>query len=367
MNLGDLFANFQLPDSWPLLERLLAAPAPSAGAGLPGGVGDVIAEIMNEFGVEQPVEHNFEDTGNTALWLGIEKDTPDVLVVAHMDRPSFRVRDVENGALYPICANRFPDGAYETGARAVRFEGGGLVTSAWGTLVSVRDADGDTLRFETDEGTLGPDDTILLHVEPTLADKVITGTGLDNALGTLIAILAAVTLDRYDDRLIDAEKACLFVWTDQEEGPPDGFFGHGASRLTYAVPPPRVGVINIDGHNDNENSRRGNGVSYAFVSGDGKGAVVPLHFQALMNEMADTLREVHGVQSQRYTGYLSRSDDMMLSRYSRMLALLGPPIRDAHTGHESAHMMDVEYTVRLAVPLLLTALGQLPTDVPLNR
>jgi hypothetical protein len=65
-----------------------------------------------------------------------------------MDRPTFRVRSLENETLYPICANRFPDGVYRIGAKSLRFENGQLTVGARGSLVSERDNGQETLRFK---------------------------------------------------------------------------------------------------------------------------------------------------------------------------------------------------------------------------
>ena len=64
------------------------------------------------------------------------------------------------------------------------------------------------------------------------------------------------------------------------------------------------------------------------------------------------------------TGYLSRSDDMILGRWARMLALAGPPMTDAHTGHESARLSDVQHGVWWLAYFLIAALNVIPDLTP---
>ncbi|MCZ7538955.1 MAG: hypothetical protein M5U29_03365 [Anaerolineae bacterium] len=103
---------------WDMLRRLMAAHAPSGGANLPGGIGGEIAALAGELGLGDRVIPALGSTGNAALWLGADTVAPDVVVVAHMDRPSFRVGNPDDGALFAICANRFPPGDYRTPAKA---------------------------------------------------------------------------------------------------------------------------------------------------------------------------------------------------------------------------------------------------------
>ena len=58
--------------------------------------------------------------------------------------------------------------------------------------------------------------------------------------------------------------------------------------MAGALDAPRLGFINIDGHNVDEAADHilGIGASHAFVSGDGRGSVVPLDYQALAESLA---------------------------------------------------------------------------------
>lgn len=332
---------------WPLLRRLLAAPAPSGGANLPGAVGEVIGALASELGLGARWIRELGTTGNAAVWLGADKPSAgspaDIVVVAHMDRPSFRARAPERGDLVPICANRFPEGEDRAGARALRFVDGRLVTAARGVLVSRRVGGQDTLTFEAVEGTLAWQDTVVLDVEPRRgADGLVTGTGLDNALGVLMALLAVAVLARVEDALRGRGARLLVVFSDQEEGPPDAFFGHGAARLAHTLPPPRGAVV-VDAHGAAPEStpHMGAGVSHATIAGWGRGSIVPPNFHALALDLAAGVNAARPGTVQFNTGYLSRSDDLALGRWAKILALTGPPMAHAHTTRETAHLADL--------------------------
>lgn len=344
---------------WERLAAVLEALAPSGGAVLRGGVRDAIAQQADALGIGARLVYDYHATGNIALSLGAEKPQADVLLVAHMDRPTYRVLSLIERTLYPICSNRFPNGEYITAARAVRFTDGVLRVSATGTLISHKDQDQALLRFQVQEGELDWQDSVLLHTAATLhPDGHILGTGLDNGLGVTVLLSLASILHTLEPQLQARGQSCLLVFTDLEEGVPDGFFGHGAARLRYVVPPPRLGFINIDGHNTGSPllATLGKGASHAFVSGAGKGSLIPPNFQAYATDLAAWLngKQPNSVQFNR--GYLSRSDDMGLSQWSRPIALAGIPLADAHTGAEGAHLADIQACVRWTSYFLAGAL-----------
>jgi putative aminopeptidase FrvX len=350
---------------WAYLCRLLLAHAPSGGSCLPGAIADEIASIADDLGLTQRFEHNFLKTGNSALSLGAQKPAADVIVVTHMDRPTFRVRSLEKESLYPICANRFPDGVYRVGAKSLRFENGQLSVGARGWLISERSNGQETLRFKGQEGELAWHDFITMDVEPQLEGDAITATGLDNCLGTLTVLLTAAVLKEIEAALIQYERRCLFVFTDLEEGPPDAFFGHGAARLTHALPPPAYGCIVADAETAGPGFMPvpGHGTSHGFASSNGKGAVVPPHYQALAVHLAADMNAARPGTVQLNYGYISRSDDMALGRWTRILALSGPPMQNAHTGHESANLSDIQDAIWWLSHLIPAALNIVPAIV----
>lgn len=328
---------------WWALSRLLRAHAPSGGAGLRGAIGPLIGQLATELGLSDGWIPRLGATGNAALRLGNDVAWPDLVIAAHMDRPSFRVRDPQRGALYPICANRFPDGAYTAQAKALRYQSDeGLVVAARGKLTSQREPEGDSLIFAAHEGQLAWHDLVTLEAEPRLDEVgIVHGTGLDNGLGVLAALLTAARLRAlpvWDDFSL------LIVFTDQEEGDPQAFFGHGAARLAHALPPPRLGTIILDAHGLMPEGplMGGQGASHGTISAWGRGSIVPPQAIALALDLAQSVNAWRPATVQFNTGYMSRSDDLALGRWSQILALIGPPMRDAHTTHESAHLADVE-------------------------
>jgi putative aminopeptidase FrvX len=351
---------------WEMLRRLLLAHAPSGGANLLGGIGDDIAELAEDLGLRDRATPHLGSTGNTAIWLGADKPAADLVVVAHMDRPSFRVKSVESGDLFPICANRFPAGEYHVGAKAVRFERGKLVVRAEGALIS-RKADGvGSLRFEAKKGALAWQDTVLLSESPVRDGLKVIGTGLDNCLGVLTTLLAAAALRAVETTMRERERRCLFVFTDQEEGPPEAFFGHGAARLTHTLPPPTYGCVIVDGHTAGPGlvPQLGGGISHATVSNWGRGSIVPPNYQALTVDLAGDLNALRPGTVQMNTGYLSRSDDMILGRWARVLGLVGSPMTDPHTGQETAQLGDIQAGVWWLAYFLVAAMNLVPDLTP---
>ena len=352
---------------WEMLKRLLLAHAPSSGANLLGGIGDDIAVLAEKLNLQDGMISHLGTTGNTAIALGADKPTPDVVVVAHMDRPSFRVRSLDDRALFPICANRFPQGDYRVGAKAVRFERGRLVVGAEGMLISRRAGGEDALTFEPSHGQLEWADTVLMDVHPTCCeDERIIGTGLDNSAGVLMTLLTAAVLREIEGALIEYDRRCLFVFTDQEEGPPDGFFGHGAARLAYALPSPTYGCVVVDAQNAGPGGPViGRGVSFSAASGWGRGSVVPPNYHALALDLAAGLNDLRPDTVQLNHGHLSRSDDMILGQWARILALSGPPLEGAHTGQESIALGDLQSGVWWLAHFLAAVLNVVPELTPL--
>jgi len=321
------------------LTRLLDAPAPANSCALPGAVGEVIRAIAAE--LDLPCAP-LGSSGNLGIEIG-DADAPlDLLVTAHMDRPCFRLRKLAEATLYPLCAIRVPGDGYSCKAWALRFVDGRVSTAARGRLHFAADGGDYRIRFLADEGELAWGDTVMMHCAPTLSEGLISGTGLDNAIGVILALLAAHTLNQHAADSLKGRRL-LFALTDQEEGPPVGLFGQGAARLAHALEPPRLGFINIDGHNVDEATghRPGIGASHAFVSGDGRGSVVPMDYQALAESLAETVNQARPHTIRLNHSYVSRSDDMLLSTWSRCLGLTGVIVADAHTTEETAALGDI--------------------------
>ena len=151
-----------------------------------------------------------------------------------------------------------------------------------------------------------------------------------------------------DDYRLTRDRKVIFAFTDQEEGPPIGLFGQGASRLAHALGPPRLGFINIDAHNVDKSTGHvlGIGASHAFVSGYGRGSVVPLDYQALATELADEVNQTRPGTVRLNYSYVSRSDDMLGSLNARCLGLVGVVLENAHTTEETVALADLPAAVR---------------------
>ena len=100
------------------LSRLLAAPAPANSCLLPGTVGEVIGTIATE--LDLPCAP-LGSTGNLAIEIGDPAAPLDLLVTSHMDRPGYRVLNLDDATLYPLCAIRVPGSGYECEGIGLRY------------------------------------------------------------------------------------------------------------------------------------------------------------------------------------------------------------------------------------------------------
>ena len=324
------------------LSSLLDAPAPNSGAALPGAVGDVIRAIADDFGLTLLDDAGVHATGNLALEIGAG-DGCDILVTAHMDRPSFRVLNLAQATLYPLCAIRVPGDAYSCDAIAMRYQNERVAITGRGRLHFTAADKGHDIRYASVTGELKAGDTVQMHAPAERSGARIRGTGLDNAAGVLISLLSAKSLTSLHDAFARQGSKIVFAFTEGEEGPPDGLFGQGASRLIQAIGPPRLGFINVDAHNPDAAARYlpGVGASHAFISGCGRGSVVPLDYQALATELAQQVNEERPNTVRLNYGYVSRSDDMLLTLGARCLGLVGVVLENAHTTEESISLFDL--------------------------
>lgn len=321
------------------LWRLLGAAAPANSCTLSGAVGDVIRELAAELGLFcAPIG----STGNLGIEVGDAAAPLDLLISAHMDRPSFRVLHLAEGTLYPLCAIRVPQDGYRCAAIALRYSEGAVAIGARGSLRFRERGSDYRITFRAEEGELRWGDTVMMQAAPALEDGLVIGSGLDNAVGVLLGLLAAYSLSKHAAAALSEHKI-LFAFTDQEEGPPVGLFGQGAARLSHQLVAPRLGFINIDGHNLDEATGHvmGLGASHAFVSGAGRGSVVAMDYQALAESLAVAVNQRRAGTVRLNHSYVSRSDDMLLSTWARCLGLTGVIVANAHTTEETAALGDV--------------------------
>ena len=202
----------------------------------------------------------------------------------------------------------------------------------------------------------------LIDPPPARDGDRVTGTGLDNSLGVLAALLAAAALSAGEGALRRAGRRLLVAFTDQEEGPPDGFFGHGAARLAGALPPPIAGCVVVDAHTAGPGPgvELGRGAGHGTASGWGRGSIAPPNVHALALDLARQINDTRPGTVQMNTGYLSRSDDMILGRWAPVLGLIGPPMTDPHTGHEAARLSDIQASAWWLAHFLAAALNIAP-------
>ena len=159
--------------------------------------------------------------------------------------------NLAESTVYPLCAIRVPADGYACEAIALRYLDEQVTITSRGKL-RFHDTGGDyRISFHPESGELSWGDTMMMHTAPHQRDGRVTGAGLDNAIGVLLGLLSARMLSEYSD-IAAMRRRVIFAFTDQEEGPPIGLFGQGASRLAHALEPPRLGFINIDGHNIDE-------------------------------------------------------------------------------------------------------------------
>lgn len=346
---------------WEALRQLLLAHAPSGAVSLPGAILDDVIALVNEAGLAEKFTPAIGSTGNSGLWFGAEKAAPDIVIATHLDRPAFRVRSAAEGILYPMCAIRVPAGGYRTGARALRFADGKLMVSARGSIVFEKRDGQDTITFQAEQGSLDWYDTVTMDVVPVLENGIVTATGLDNCLGVLTVLAAGMIFHAVEDVLKAQNKRLLLVFTDQEEGIPEAYFGHGAARLTFAVPQPTYGCIIADAQTvTGDTLVMGKGTGHGTVSAWSRGSVVPPNYIALAMELSAAINTQRPNTVQLNTGYLSRSDDMVMGRWSQILGMIGAPMTDAHTGHERAQLDDIPAAVTWLVYYTLAALRLVP-------
>ncbi len=343
------FTGAQPTAVWRNLTRLLEAPAPNHGCTLPGAVGEVIYDLAVNWDLPVQIRQ-----GNILIKLGAQSNARcDLLICSHMDRPSFRVADMDSMLLDPLCAVRVPGTSYTCPAVAVRAQEGRVRIASEGAIRFMGAADERYIRYIASEGRLQTGDTVMMRQPLAIEDGRLSAPGLDNASGVLVNLMFARLLHACSDALEERNVQIICAFTDQEEGPPNGLFGQGAARLTHELEAPYVGFINIDAHNAGADAgaKLGGGVSHAFVSGRGRGSVVPLAFQEVAESLAAS--ETVGELAQLNYGYVSRSDDMLLSLWSQCVGLIGLPLENAHTAEETIHLKD-----------LLAAQGWLAAFVP---
>lgn len=348
-----------------IVRAVMLASSPSGSCLLPGTVGETIVAVAKNLGIDGKLIWDMERSGNIGILIGKRKAEYDLIVDAHIDKPGFsvmsqvQVRGKTTGSLFPCCANRFKIGLTRTRGKAVRFDAslGRVITVGSGWIVSDRSHTVEShLRFECEDGSLRAGDVVLHAEAPRRRGLRVSGSGLDNAAGVTVVLATSAVLCRAERDLDRAGFNCLIVLTDNEERAPEGFFGLGAARLAHAVPAPRCGVVVVDTHGVRGDIELGGGISCGFISALGRGATVPLNYQAATLELVEGLNLEERGTAQANHGYFSRSNDFAFMRWSSILGLLGVPTYRIHQGREESSLADMLGGIKFLshfVPLIL--------------
>ena len=218
---------------WEWLKKFMEARSPTGSISLPGTIVDTLTSVVNEVGFTENYSKNFRDTGNAAIFLGEKKDQVDLLIDAHLDKPSFGVAELINtkphrqAVLFACCANRFPLGEYHVNAKALRFdETKQMVTDCgWGLIKSYRgDGQQDKIIFEIRDGEVDYTDLIVFDTKARLEGSSVIGPGIDDGSGVTIILGAASILKTIEPLLKAKSLNCMFTFFIRKNGQQKVFF-----------------------------------------------------------------------------------------------------------------------------------------------
>lgn len=327
--------------TWVMLRSLLQAFAPSTGTTLPNGILDQVSDIAAAFGLADRLEADLGGVGNAGLWLGVAGGQADLLVVAHLDRQTFRIDRVEPDGrlarLTPVCTTMpFVEVASAPG-RALRMQDGRLEVGARGRL----QADRQGIFFQVEEGQLSPSDLITADGNLRRQGDRVSGGGLDNTAGVLSALGAAAALRRVEESLLEYDRRCLFVFPDRQD--------YSLTALMAASPAlrPVLGTIIVDvvGATD-AGARPGAGAVCVLTGSQADGLIVPLNYQQLAQMLAVALNDARPGSVQLWHACPEEWPDAASgSLRERVLGYIGPVISKARPGDETVHLPDVQAVV----------------------
>ncbi|NPV67993.1 MAG: hypothetical protein HPY64_12685 [Anaerolineae bacterium] len=324
--------------AWVMLRSLLQAFAPSTGTTLPNGILDQVSDIAAAFGLADRLEADLGGVGNAGLWLGVAGGRVDLLVVAHLDRQTFRIERVEedgqSARLVPVCTTMPCAEAVSAPGRALRLQDGRLEVGARGHLR----ADRQGVSFQAEEGLLLPSDLVTPDGNPRRQGDRVSGGGLDNAAGVLSVLGAAAALRRVEETLLEYDRRCLFVFPDRQD--------YSLTALMAMCPAlrPTLGTIIVDVVGTvGTGVRPGAGAVCVLAGSQADGLVVPLNYQQLAQPLAEALNDIRpgSVQLWRacpeeWLGAVSRS------LRERVLGYIGPAISKTRPGDETVHLPDIQ-------------------------
>ncbi len=345
---------------WVMLRQLLLAHAPSTGVTLPGAIFDQVSDVAAAIGLADRLDTGLAGIGNGGLWLGVAKPRADLVVVAHLDRLSFRLRalyDDRNAALSPIYPVELTLPLTQCTAKALRFsaEQGRLQLSARGELLPVKEAESLAF-FRADEGTIAWPDTITLGQMPTLRGELVEGCGLDNVAGVLMTLGAAAVLRQVEETMLEHNRRCLFFFHDRHNGLPDALTGRGDSAYVS----PALGTVIVGGQVISRASvlKHGAGAAYAFATDCDWH--VPLNFQQFTRDLAEEYDQVMPAKAQYNRGGISCQDVGIGRHRGRILGMTGPPLSCLHAGQERGSLKDLQAGIWWLSAFLAAVLNLVP-------
>lgn len=329
--------------TWLLLRQLMLAHAPSTGAGLPGGVIDQVSDIAAVFGLADRLVPNLAGSGCPGMWLGVAKDAADLLVVAPLDRLTFRptrVIDDLTAELAPICVSRSLADIAQSPAKGLRFDPdrGRLAVAAQGQIVPFN----EKLRFRAERGTVTWTDAITLDLVPQRQNDWVRGSGLDNAAGVLCALATASALRGVEEALLEHNRRCLFVFPDRRDVDLQSLLSRGWGSMQ-----PGLGTVLIEGLTADQarGPRHEAGAGYAFSNGKACGLHVPLNYQQLTSDLDASFQNLLSDVAQFSVIGQDGLADGELVHSRRIMGLMGPPLGRPHAGQETVHLEDMAASV----------------------
>lgn len=345
---------------WVMLRQLLLADAPSTGVMLPGAIFDQISDIAAVFGLADRLDTGLAGVGSGGLWLGVAKARADLVVVAHMDRLSFRLRalyDNRNAALSPLYPVELTLPLTQGTARALRFnaEQGRLQFVARGQVLPVEEAE-NLAFFRAAEGIIDWSDIVTLGQMPSLRGDLAEGCGLHNVAGVLMALGAASVLRQVEETMLEHNRRCLFIFHDRHNGLPDALTGRGESNGAAPV----LGTVVVGGQMVSRVSvlKHGAGAAYAFATDCGWH--VPLNFQQFTRDLADEYHRVMPANAQYNRGGIACQDVGIEGRRGRLLGMTGLPLSRLSAGQEHGSLKDLQAGIWWLSVFLAAVLNLVP-------
>lgn len=344
--------------AWLLLRQLMLAAAPSTAAALPGSIVDQLIDVAAVFGLADRLEPDFAGMGNPGLWLGVAKDEVDLLVIAPLDRLTFRVVQMlgdDLARVAPIGRRMRRENMAESPARAFRLnvERGQLVTSVVGQLIPGEEG----VLFRAERGSLGICDLITFDLQPRQQGDWVRGSGLDNAAGTLAVLGAGAVLRQIEEALLEHNRRCVLVFPDRSDFDVSTFVAKGAGSVMR----PTLGSVLVGGIpvHDGSGPHYEAGMAFAFATAGGAPQVVPHNYQQLAFDLATAFEQlVPGIG--QYVPSDAMPENLGGRGLGRVLGLMGLPLSQPHAGQEIAHLKDLAASVWWISAFVALALNLVP-------